>query len=133
MINCSICGRKVKSVILQGSAPNIVNYCDICWYYKNPPILVLTKLWSAPYNSGNESDLFSPKAGKRVYIATNQMDKCGFKLFNKKMFFKKEKNEMYREVLVFRYSGQLRCLALKEYRSWPSYMKPCNKLGCYLY
>lgn len=133
MTSCNICGRNVESVTLQGPIHNIVRYCDVCWYDKNPPILVLTKLWSAPHHGNDDSDLFSPKAGKHVYPAKNQMDKCGFKLFNKKIFFEMERNEKYREVLIFKYSGQLRCLALKEYKSWPLHMKTCSKIGCYLY
>lgn len=136
MTSCDICGRGVESVILQGPVHNIVRYCDMCWYYKNPPVLILTKLWDSPYfgNSDFElGNLYSPKIGKRVYPVKGQMEKCGFILFNKKIFFKRGSNEKYREVLVFKYRGSLQCLALEEYKAWPSHMKKCCKIGCNVY
>lgn len=138
MINCDICNRMVEAVTLQGPIHNIMRYCDTCWYDKNPPIMVLTKLWYSPHygdvNSESElSNLFNPKMNKRVYPVKGQMDKCGFRLFNRKVFFNQKSNEKYKEVLIFKYSGNLRCLALKEYGAWPSHMKQCDKIGCYLY
>lgn len=138
MVSCDICGRSVKSIILKGSTHNLIHYCDLCWYDKNPPVLVLTKLWNPPRYDSNNVDselgnLFSPKAGKRVYPVKGQMVKCGFRLFNRKIFFEKEINEKYKEVFVFKYSGFLRCRALKEYKAWPMHMKLCDKIGCYLY
>lgn len=137
MIGCDICNRQVELVMLLGPTHNAVRYCDLCWYNKNPPILILTKLWGSPHFDNNNdfdlNNLYSPKIGRNVFFVKGQMEKCGFALFNKKIFFDKEANEKYREVLVFKYSGHVRCLALREYRSWPLYMKRCSKVGCQLY
>jgi len=138
MVTCDICNRQVDGVILHSSIHNRAptRYCENCWYNKNEPILVLTKLWSSPRLEDediNMSNLFSPKLGKNVFPAKNQMKKCGFRLFNKKVFFKEKSNERYREVLIYKYNGPLRCLALNEYTAWPSRMKKCCKIGCNLY
>lgn len=139
MITCDICSRQVEAVVLQVNkigSPYTTRYCDTCWYNKNEPIMILTKLWDSMIFDikGQElSNLFSPKLGKNVYPAVGQMKCCGFRLVNRKVYFNEEVNKRYREVLTYKYSGNLRCLALSGYTSWPSKMKKCHKIGCNLY
>lgn len=140
MTICDICNRAVSFVTLQKSIHSsvITRYCDMCWYVKNAPILVLTKRWgSADTYSvcGNQemSNLYSPKLGKNVYPSRNQMDLCGFTLFNRKTYFEKKANDQYREVMTYKYRGPLRCLALGDYKKWPRDMKLCDRIGCNLY
>lgn len=122
MNNCSICKSSTGNIISGSKC-----YCEMCWYHENPPVLVLTKTWE-------RSQLFNPKLDKYIYLTSNfisnQIKNCGFILFNKKVFFNQQVNQKYREILVYKYSGNLRCLAVKEYKAWPTKMPNCNKIGC---
>lgn len=119
MFECTICRSMVSNIITSGSK----HYCEMCWYYEHAPILVLAKKWGT-------SRLFSPKISNYVYVANNQMETCGFKLFNKKVFFNKEINQNYKEIFIYKYSGRYRCLAISGYKAWPTKMANCCKLGC---
>lgn len=130
MVNCDICNASVPTVTIDGP----IYYCDVCWYNKTPPIMVFTKLWDAKeYTSTRLEVLFSPKSGRYVYPEKGQLDKCGFKLFNKKIFLTREANPHHREVFTYRYYGKVRCLALTDYKAWPSGMRKCCKIGCTVY
>lgn len=127
MISCDVCGNMVNAVMISGSH----HYCEMCWYYEKSPILLLTKLWDSL--NPRADLLFSPKLGRYVYPTKGQMDKCGFKLYSRKTFFNRKANERYKEIFVYKYYGNVKCLALEEYKSWPSHMKRCCKIGCTLY
>lgn len=119
---CNICKLDSKHIILSSSK----HYCEKCWYYKNAPILILAKTW-------DRVALFSPKLNRCVFPTNNQLKICGFKLFNRKTFFNRETNPSYKEILIYKYSGNLRCLALAGYKAWPTKMKICCKTDCTLY
>lgn len=121
MSKCIICKSNVGNIV-----SNSEHYCEMCWYHENSPILVLTKKWE-------RVSLFNPELNRYVYPMNNQMEECGFKLFNIKTFFNSQANQNYKEILVYKYSGQLRCLAIKGYKAWPTKMPNCNKIGCALY
>lgn len=122
MAICNICKLESNHIILSESK----YYCEMCWYHKNAPILILTKTWK-------HIPLFSPKLNRCVFPTNNQLKICGFKLFNKKVFFNCEANPDYKEIFIYRYSGNLRCLALPEYKAWPTRMAVCCKTDCTLY
>ena len=119
---CSICKLESPRIILSGSE----RYCEMCWYHKNAPILILTKTWK-------HVALFSPKLDRCVFPTNNQLKICGFELFTRKVFFNREANPDYKEILVYRYSGNLRCLAITGYKTWPTKMTACCKIDCTLY
>lgn len=121
MSKCIICKTNIGNIV----TPTSEHYCEMCWYHENPPVLVLTKTWEYLH-------LFNPKSGRHVFITDDQIKKCGFRLFNKTTFFNREKNQKYKEVFIYKYSGTLRCLALKEYKAWPTKMPNCCKIGCTL-
>lgn len=118
---CSVCKLDSNHIILSGTK----YYCEMCWYYKNAPILILTETWK-------HVALFSPKLNRCVFPTNNQLKICGFKLFNKKVFFDHKTNPCYKKVFTYRYSGNLRCPALDKYKAWPTRMATCRKMDCTL-
>lgn len=119
---CNICKLDSSRIILSGSK----YYCEMCWYHKNAPILVLTRTWK-------HITLFSPKLNRCVFPTNNQLKICGFKLFNKKTFFNREISPDYKEILTYRYTGNLRCIAITGYKAWPTKMRVCCRTDCTLY
>jgi hypothetical protein len=98
----------------------------MCWYHKNAPILILTKTWK-------HAALFSPELNRCVFPTNNQLKICGFRLFNKKIFFNRETSSDYKEILTYKYNGNFRCLALAKYKAWPTGMVTCCKVDCTLH
>ena len=118
---CIICNSNIGNIITN----KLEHYCEMCWYHEHSPVLVLAILW-------DYVQLFDPESKKFVSLSVKQLERCGFRLFKRTVFFNRKINPRYKEVLVYKYSGHLRCLALSGYNTWPSKMPNCCKIGCTL-
>ena len=116
---CNVCGKAIcLANIYDGKY-----HCAICYIRKFPPILVLTVPWDAPLS------LYNPKTELFERDTKQELEHCGFILFTHKIFRSREINSKYKELLVFRYKGMIKCGKISGY-TWPAGMRPCINSTC---
>ena len=120
-ISCQICKEPADNTI----AADGTIYCDECFYKSRPPILILTTLWDS-----NDTSLYNPRTLQFECLTRHGFERCGFHLFNEKIFHLPKFSVMYHKVLTFRYRGNLRCRKIEGYDYWPKNSKTCYFTGC---
>lgn len=115
---CSNCGKDVSTPILT----NTHKLCSSCYSAANPPVFLLTKLWTT-------TSLYNPISKQYMPGGIRTMEACGFKLYNRKIFFSKVVSPVYQEILVFRYYGNVACNLIADYE-WPSHKIKCRAINC---
>lgn len=117
-MECSICGN--YSVSLQ--EVNRDRVCAICRIKLQPPELLLVRKW-------NSSLLQNPFTGKFLIQEFSWYQECGFDVRSHKIFFKKEENPDYSEVITLVFRGNTACNIVKPY-NWPAGMPCCMSRVC---
>ena len=99
------------------------NYlCPECHNLTRLPRLALTKQWE-------DNALFNPRTQKYLNKTIVSLAECGFSLYRKTVFLNKTNSPQYREILIFRYSGELICNLIQGY-TWVSGKQRCKALSC---
>lgn len=102
-----------------------IHLCPHCNLKLNPPLLILAR----PWNSEVIMDTTTKKAVRR---RISDYQKCGFHLFQHKIFFNNAANPFAQEMFVLRYEGDYICYALeKRFHPWPMFMSKCRNINCF--
>jgi hypothetical protein len=101
-------------------------FCPSCYFRWNPPVLVLVRPWYFDH-------YIFPITGDSIYREVDDFKRCGFNLFNHKIFRSINTNPKAREVLTFHYRGRLKCnLLAKYYTHWHPMMPTCQQKFCHI-
>lgn len=115
---CSYCSKDTTTPIIQGNRV----LCPPCDQIINPPVFLLTRLWTT-------TSLYNPISKHYMPGGIRTLEACGFKLYNRKIFFNKTVSPVYQEILVFRYFGNVACNLIEDY-NWPLHKIKCHAVNC---
>ena len=117
-MKCSNCGDLTNTPIIYKK----FFLCNRCYNLTRLPLYTLTRLWTT-------QALYDPKESRYFPDAETTLESCGFKLFNHKTYFSKNISPSYREILIYRYYGNLACGRIKDY-TWPRHAIECRHVIC---
>lgn len=125
ILPCPICSVTTSNKLLLLDPVRKEHFCPACFYKINPPTLILTRPWYSDY-------FIFPPTGNIVYRKTADFVRCGFHLFNRKVYRNVNANPKAEEILTFFYRGRKRCNLLKKYYSyWLPTMSDCEVEYCF--
>jgi hypothetical protein len=117
IMRCDKCQRSVETPIIFESK----TICLACYDHLHLPKLTLVRHWES-------NALYHPFLKKYMPTALNTLPSCGFALYNHKEFFSRNFSPSYRELLVFRYFGNVACKLINK--NWPAGKTKCHCTNC---
>ena len=124
IVTCDECKVTTTARMLKLDTVRKTSLCPTCFFRLNPPVLVIVKPWYT-------DNFIFPITGSIIYRPIDAFERCGFHLFNRKIFRSPKVSPRAEEVLTLFFRGKNVCNLLKEYYSnWHPMMLPCPVKVC---